>query len=427
MSPEILPVEIARDLTDPKAFADMERIHRTYSWIRANNPLGRAVIDGYDPFWVVSKHSDVSHISINNELFHNADRSIVISDRMTIEQLSALTGSPHFTRTLVHLDDPDHRKLRALTQLWFMPNSLGKLEARIRALAKTEVERMAGLNGECDFVTQVAVGYPLRVIMEILGVPPEDEPRMLMLTQEIFSPDDPELGRSKQAEMTPAERANTFNAITADFHQYFKGITDDRRRNPRNDVATVLANATLDGKPLSDDYRTGYYMIIATAGHDTTSSSTATALWALCRYPELLPRLKADPALIPGFVDETIRWGTPVRHFMRTATAETELRGRRIAKGDWLMLCYGSANRDEEVFEDPFAFRIDRKPNRHIAFGYGGHVCLGQHLAKLEIRVLLQELLPRLESVELAGEMKLAMSTFVGGPKHLPIRFKLSC
>jgi cytochrome P450 len=285
---------------------------------------------------------------------------------------------------------------------------------------------MHAKGGECDFVADVALHYPLHVVMDILGVPPEDEPLMLKLTQEIFSPQDPELSRDQVAAMDPVAQANQLGAVIADFERYFAGITADRLKNPRNDIATLLANAEIDGAPLSDGVRSSYYLIIATAGHDTTSSSTATAMWALAQYRELLPRLKAEPALIAGLVEEAIRWGTPVRHFMRTATADTELRGRKIAKGDWLMLCFASANRDEDVFDRPFDFLIDRKPNRHISFGYGAHVCLGQHLARMEMRRLFEELIPRLESVELTGPIVLTASNFVNGPKRLPIRFRMS-
>jgi cytochrome P450 len=294
------------------------------------------------------------------------------------------------------------------------------------AIARSEIDAMAALGGECDFINKVALGYPLRVVMEILGVPREDEPRMLKLTQEIFGPEDPELNRNKQNKPTAEQRAGMLNAIVADFGAYFKTITDDRRVHPRNDVATVLANALLDGEALSDRYLTSYYIIIATAGHDTTSSSIGTAMWALCQFPELLPQLKADVSLIPAFIDEAVRWATPVRHFMRTATADTELRGRRIAMGDWLMLCYWSANRDEDVFDKPFEFRLDRKPNKQIAFGYGRHMCLGMHLARLEMKRLFEELLPRLESVEATAPMELVAANFVGGPKRLPIRFSMS-
>src|SRR4029078_13658460 len=171
---------------------------------------------------------------------------------------------------------------------------------------------------------------------------------------------------------------------------------------------------------------TGYYTIIATAGHDTTSSSTAGAMWALATVPGLLERVRADPALIPNLIEEAIRWTTPVRTFMRSASADTELRGRKIKAGDWLMLCYASGNRDEEVFPNPDTFDIDRAPNRQLAFGFGAHLCLGQHLARLEMRILYEELLPKLKSVRLNGDPRYVESYFVTGLKSLPIRFELA-
>src|SRR3569623_1066585 len=161
-----------------------------------------------------------------------------------------------------------------------------------------------------------------------------------------------------------------------------------------------------------------YYIIVATAGHDTTSSSTAGALWALAERPMVLAKVRADLSLIPGLVDESIRWTTPVKTFMRTATADVEFAGRDIKKGDWLMLCYASGNRDKAVFEAPDEFRGDRKPNKHLAFGYGAHLCLGQHLAKMEMRILWEELLPRLKSLEFAGQPARSFGSFVGGPKR---------
>jgi cytochrome P450 len=169
-----------------------------------------------------------------------------------------------------------------------------------------------------------------------------------------------------------------------------------------------------------------YYIIIASAGHDTTSSSTSGAIWALCEHPGEFQKVKADRSLIPKLVEEAVRYTTPVRHFMRSATADAQIQGRTIAKGDRLMLCYPSGNRDEEVFQDPDRFRVDRDATRHVAFGYGGHVCLGQHLARLEMRIFFEELLERLESIELAGVPRRSASTFVGGPKTVPIRFKMS-
>jgi cytochrome P450 len=327
------------------------------------------------------------------------------------------------------MDAPDHPKYRLLTQSWFLPQNVKRLEERVRTIAREQVAQMLaqyGDHGECDFARDVAHTYPLRVIMEILGVPRADEPRMLKLTQELFGSQDPELNRSRSAVRDPVEIVTMLKATVADFAEYFSKITAERRKNPRDDVATVIANGEIDGRPISDFEAMSYYIIIASAGHDTTSSSTAGAMWALCENQDQLARAQSDPALIPSLVEEAIRWTTPVQHFMRSATADYRLRDRHIAKGDWLMLCYLSANRDADVFADPYSFRIDRQPNKQIAFGYGVHSCLGQHLARLEMRILFEELLPKLKSVELAGTPKRACSNFVGGPKSVPIRFKLN-
>jgi len=419
-----LPPEIAATLVDPAAYAD-HRIHDVYHWLRGNNPLGIARPEKFDPFWVVTKHAHVQAVSRQNELFHNADRPTTLASTAFAERVRKITGGANLVRSLVQMDAPDHPKYRALTQGWFMPANLGKFEPRIREIARATVDRMAARGGTCDFVADVALGYPLHVIMEILGVPEQDEPRMLKLTQELFGPQDPDTARIRDA-LSGEQFAAMIEAVVNDFGAYFAGITEDRRRNPREDLATVIANAKINGAYMPELDITSYYMIVATAGHDTTSSSTAGAIWALAEDPEQFAMVKANPTLIPGLVDEAIRWMTPVKHFMRSATADTELGGRKIAKGDWLMLCYASGNRDEEVFEDPFAFRCDRKPNRHIAFGYGAHLCLGQHLAKLEMRILFEELLPRLKSIALDGEVKMTQAYFVNGPKKLPIRFELN-
>ncbi len=310
-----------------------------------------------------------------------------------------------------------------------MPANLKQLETRVREIARAAVESLVARadsgGGRCDFVADLALGYPLHVIMEILGVPEADEPRMLRLTQELFGAQDPDTARILD-QLTAEQYSAALHAVVADFATYFRGISADRRARPRDDLATLIANAEIDGAPISDLEATGYYTIVATAGHDTTSSSTAGAIQALAQDPAEFARVKADPSLIPGLVDEAVRWTTPVKTFMRSATADTELAGRAIAKGDWLMLCYASGNRDETVFEDPDVFRSDRKPNRHLSFGYGAHLCLGQHLAKIEMRILFEELLPRLASLEPDGTAKLSQSWFVNGLKTLPLRFTLA-
>lgn len=420
-----IPDEIAFKAIDPSAYADGS-VHEAFAWLRANQPLGRAELDGIYPFWMVTRHADILEVSRQNDLFHSGDMPTTFTTKDADEKVRAMTGgSPHLVRTLVQMDAPDHPKYRLMTQSWFLPQNIRKLEDRIRQIAREHVDHMEKLGGECDFVNEIALYYPLRVIMEILGVPAEDEPRMLKLTQELFGAQDPELNRNKQAEMGTPEAMAAIQAVIADFFMYFKGITDDRKANPKGDVASVIANAQIDGQPINDFEAMSYYVIVATAGHDTTSSSTAAAIWGLAANPEEFAKVKADPSLIPGLVDESIRWMTPVKHFMRSATEDTELAGRKIAKGDWLWLAYPSGNRDEAVFTDADAFRVDRKEGKHLAFGYGAHLCLGQHLAKMEMRILFEEMLPRLKSLSLNGEPKLAVANFVGGPKTLPIKYEM--
>ena len=423
-SGDFIPDDLAARIADPRTYAHPEKLHAAFAWLRKNQPVGIARTSAFAPFWLITKHADILEIERQGELFHNGDLSTVLIPAQTEATVRRMMGgSPHLSRSLVNMDGDEHRTHRALTQAWFMSGNVRKLEDRIRLIARAHVDRMLEREGCCDFVRDVALHYPLHVIMEILGVPEADEPRMLALTQQLFGARDPELGRSADGMKDPAQAAEVFQSIIADFNLYFRALTDDRRAAPKDDVATVIANALIDGKPIGDQEAMSYYLIVATAGHDTTSASTSGAIWALATQAGALARLQADPSLIPSLVDEAIRWVTPVKHFMRTATADYELRGRTIRAGDWLMLAYLSGNRDEEVFEDPYAFRIDRTPNRHLAFGYGPHLCLGQHLAKLEMRVLFEELLPRLASIEPGGEVSWAQTTFVSGPKHLPIRF----
>lgn len=419
-----IPAEMADKLVHGATYASDE-LHDIYRWLRANNPLGVAETEGFDPFWVVTKHADILEISRNNALYPSAVRGTTLTSKSGDARARAITGTPHLVRSLVQMDEPDHMKYRLLTQAWFMPANVRKREEDIRALAKKAVDNFAALPGRCDFVKDVALHYPLRVVMNILGVPEEDFGRMLRLTQELFGASDPDTERFKAA-LSDEQFAQLLIGVVQDFTDYFEQITTDRRANPRDDLATLLANAEIDGAPLPPFERTGYFTIIATAGHDTTSSSTAAAMWALATQPGLLERVRADLSLVPALIEEAIRWATPVKTFMRSAAQDTELRGRQIRQNDWLMLCYASGNRDEEVFPNADTFDITRTPNRQLAFGNGAHLCLGQHLARMEMRILFEELLPRLKSVSLDGDPRYVESFFVSGLKTLPIRFEVA-
>jgi cytochrome P450 len=422
----MIPQEIAQTIIDPKAYADGKRVDDAFAFLRRTMPLAQAQPEGFDPFWVVTKHADILEVERQNDLFHNGDRATtLVSIDIDAKVRKVMGGSPHLVKSLVQMDNPEHGGYRRLTQPYFLAQNLKTLEARTREIAKAAVDRMARLGGRCDFARDVAFLYPLHVIMEVLGVPEVDEPRMLKLTQELFGSSDPDLNRKSSALQDPEAALGALQSVIADFVTYFNAITENRRAEPKDDVATVIANGKVNGEPLGAFEAMSYYIIVATAGHDTTSSTTAHALWALAENPDQFRKLKENPALIPGLVEESIRWATPVKHFMRSATADAELRGTKIAKGDWLMLSYPSGNRDEDVFADPFRFDVERTPNKQLAFGYGAHVCLGQHLARLEMRLFWEELIPRLESFELDGRPKLSEANFVCGPKSVPIRYRM--
>lgn len=256
-------------------------------------------------------------------------------------------------------------------------------------------------------------------------MPEADEPMMLRLTQELFGNADPELNRNKEESDDVDDQIAALQETVGDFIVYFNEMTEDRRAKPRDDLSSVIANGSIRGEPLDHFAAMSYYIIAATAGHDTTSNTTAGGLWALCENQDEFKKLQQNPDHIPSYLEETIRWVTSVKHFMRSATEDTEVHGKKVEKGDWIFLSYPSGNRDEDVFEEPFKFKVDRTPNKHVSFGYGAHICIGQHLARMEMRILWEELLPRLKSMELNGEPKRMISSFVCGPKHVPIKFQM--
>jgi cytochrome P450 len=405
-----------RVFIDPQAYADLTSWHEAAARLRRDNPLPEVVVDGFVPFRVVTRHAHLAEVERNHDIFHNT----VDSTLATIEQNRQRHEAGFDIKTLIHMDGREHRDVRGITNDWFKPNNLRRnVEQKLGPLSRRFVDRMLELDGHCDFVRDIALYYPLHVIMEILGVPEQDEPLMLELTQDLFGAEDPELSQNE-------ESAASFLAGLTKIYGYFQKVTADRRTHPTEDVATAIATAEIDGKPLDEVQMMGYYAIVATAGHDTTSSSLAGGLEALIRNPEQLEALKNDPLLIANAVEEIIRWVTPVRHFLRQAQTDYDLDGTKLRKGDWLLLSYLSANRDEDVFEEPMRFDIRRaNADQHLAFGIGVHFCLGARLARMELQAFLNELLPRLEHIELAGEPAYMATTFVGGPKRMPVNYRL--
>jgi cytochrome P450 len=419
--------EDALGVIDPAQYGAWDPQLDRFDRLRAEMPVARIVSpsDDHEPFWLLTRFDDVMKVSKDNVTFLNNPRPSVFSNRQGEALARQINGgSPHLVESLVQIDAPKHPKLRRLTQDWFMPKNLRNIEAKVRQIAEANVERLLDAGGEGDFTKLVSSPYPLHVVMQILGVPEEDEPRMLMLTQQMFGGQDEDLNQTGLKNLPPEAIIQIVAGAVADFENYFEGLAADRRKHPTDDVATVIANGTIDGHPLEKRDTAGYYIITASAGHDTTSASTAGAMLALARDPEQFRLVKEDRSLLPGIVEEAIRWTTPVQNFMRTAANGTVVGGQAIAEGDWLMLNYVAANHDPAHFEDPRRFDATREGNRHLAFGAGAHQCLGLHLARLEMRILFEVLLDRLDSIELAGEPVRASSTFVGGLKRLPLRWK---
>lgn len=274
---------------------------------------------------------------------------------------------------------------------------------------------MVDAGDSCNFA-RLAMNYPLRVIMSLLGIPEKDEPMMLAMTQQTLSGDDPEFNKQGEGGLK----------AVLDLREYFMDYIERLRANPQDNLASIIANARIDGELLPARDVFGYFIITATAGHDTTSYAISGGMLALLEHPEEMAKLRANPALLPTAVEEILRWTTPVKHFCRTAAEDCVVAGRSIRKGDIILLAYPAANRDGKSFEAPFEFRVDRRPNRQLAFGTGPHVCLGQYLARLELSCFFGELLARFEHIELAGPARFVEGHFVGGVKDLPIRYRIS-
>lgn len=429
-----VPNAIANRIASAQAYSEPEQLKRDFAWLRANMPLAIAEPEGYDPFWVVSKHADIQEVGRQPLIFNSSDPRHVgarfaLNSKAALQQIAEAAASsqeaPVETRSLVIMDPPEHGQFRKLTFADFMPKAIKKLEGDLRLLARESVEEMAATGGSCDFYEDVALRFPLRVIFALFGASRSEEDTMLHFTRSALNPADTDLNRDGIA-VDPEKGAATSVQALQDFLPHFKSLLDSRRANPTDDLASKIANSQINGERIADWDAISYYMSIMTAGHDTTSSSTAGGIWALAERPELFARIKSDRSLIPGFVEESIRWTLPISHFMRTAAEDYTLRGQTIRAGDWMMLAYMSGNHDEDVIERADEFLIDRPGNPHVSFGYGAHVCLGQHLARLEMRIFFEELFERIESIELNGTPRRVDSVFVGGIKSLPIRFTLS-
>jgi cytochrome P450 len=400
-------------LIDPKAYAERGYPFAEWKTLRREAPLHHFTPAGWPGFWAVTKHAHIVEISKQPDLFLNAPGMTFTPDRGAEQQEAAAQ-----IRTIINMDPPDHRQYRKVASPYFTPRAINSLDGLVRETARSLVDGL-GREGECDFIADIASMHPLKVIARILGVPESDEPFILRLTNELFGAEDPEFQRDE-------DRMAGMRSLFMEFWEYFGKIMADRREHPRNDLASVFANARIDGEPMGELETMGYCLIAFTAGHETTRGAIGGGLNALIENPDQLTRWQADDGLTPLAIDEIMRFVTPVNHMVRTAVSDYELGGQTIRAGDKLVLFYASANRDEEVFDAPDLLRLDRNPNRHLAFGVGEHFCIGAHLARKTSGTLFRELVGRLESVEIAGTPERTASNLVPGFKRLPIRYRIA-
>ncbi len=406
----------AEAIVDPKLFADFERLNLVLRDLRQTERMHRVEPEGFEPFWLAVHHEDIVAIERDAARFLSAPRQPLFSLAHQERSRKAGGGSDasHFIRNVTAMDGEEHRAYSNISQAYFTPKGMEAVATSVESLAKEFIDKMVDAGGECDFA-RIAMNYPLRVIMSLLGIPQSDEPMMLAMTQQTLSGDDPDFNKEGTSGL----------AAVLNVRDYFMRYIEQLRANPQDNLASVIANARINGELLPERDVFGYFFIAATAGHDTTSYAISGGLHALLEHPAELAKLRANPALLHTAVEEILRWTTPVKHFCRTAAEDCEVAGKAIKKGDIILLSYPSANRDEGSFDAPFEFRVDRRPNRQLAFGTGPHVCLGQYLARLELTCFFRELLARIDDIEMTAPARFVEGHFVGGVKELPIRYNV--
>jgi len=399
------------DLVDPVRYARRGYPHDVWTRLRAEAPVAYIEAPGFKPFWAITKHADILQISAQPQRFSNAQG-------ITLAREGAPPVPP--SEILVLLDPPKHGPMRRLVIGRFTPKAVRKKLGDIERIAVDVIDRAAptGSSGDLEFVERIAAPFPLALIAWILGVPPSDWDHLFRLSNEVIGKDDPEF---RHAGESPGQ---TMKRARGEIHRYFEGLVAERRDDPGDDLVSELTHGTVNGAPLTDEQLLSYCELFIEAGNETTRNAISGGVLAFCEHPAEWEKLRANPDLLPDAVDEILRWVSPISHFTRVATEDYELRGMTIRAGDQLALYYASANRDEDVYRDPFAFRVDRRPNPHLAFGFGEHFCVGAHLARVEIETVFRHLLNRLDGFELSGSVERLESAVNGSIKRLPLRYR---
>lgn len=407
-----------QDLITPHNYGVSGQPHHAWTQLREQAPVWRCETNDHPPFYAITRHADIMNISNKPNIFSNSEGPVMLSNEQLRRRLDESAGFSGM-RTIIEMDPPEHREFRKVASGFFTPRSIHRLDDIVTECAREQVDKL-GDAGECDFVEQIAQRHPLRVLSTLLGIERDDEELLLRLTQELFAADDPDLQREGK------DRQEATAALGMDFFNLFNKIIEDRRANPKEDLATMLATAKMaNGEPMGPIETMGYYLIVFTAGHDTTRNAISGGMQALLENPDQMKKLRADPSLTKSAVEEIVRWATPVNYMRRHLLQDVEMHGVKMRAGEDLVLYYASANRDESVFENPFEFDIARQPNRHLGFGTGEHFCLGAHVARLSARALFLEMANRIEEIEMVDTPSQIDSSFVVGLKTLPIRYKI--
>jgi cholest-4-en-3-one 26-monooxygenase len=404
----------ALDVIGPDTYAAHGYPHAAWKRLRQESPIHWFDLPGGVGFWAVTKRADIVRISKQPERFRNAPRLAIFEEGAPVE------GERTLARHLLNMDPPEHAAFRKAASHWFTPRAIRRRHDEVERITREQLDAMAGDGEERtgDFVGDLAAPVTLSVLADMLGVPREDWRLMFRWTNQIAGASDPEYQQE-------ADPQGSVQGARSGLFEYFARLAEERREAPRDDMVSVLANATVQGRPIPTFELLSYFLLLVVAGNETTRNAASGGLLALIRHPDEMARLRARPELVEPAVEEIVRWTAPVIQFCRTPVEDVEIRGRKIAAGDSLCLFYPSANRDEEVFPDPEVFRVDRHPNPHLGFGIGEHFCLGANLARLELRVIFRALAARLEAVELAGSVERMRSSFLGGVKRMPIRYRL--
>ncbi len=428
----MVPDEIAAAVLRPESYSDFEnQCLPAAAWLRENMPVGRSSLPDYDPIWIVSRYADISEVLRDANRFHSGDFNPMVETRASDEYTRSINnGSTRIWDLPTYMDPPEHTKYRRVLAEKFEPAVVrDDFETRFRTIASELVGQLLQGDGECDFVTDFVINYPLRVVMSILGVPKEDHARMLELAKEFFGTTDPSTMRDefKDFEDGPARQ---FAAASNEFAAFFQNLREQRAIEYEEDLTSFFNEIkTRDGAPWPDGVKNSFLAGIALGGIDTTVLSLTGGLLGLIRYPDqwaLLKRNPDDEQLLKGLVDEAIRWTAPGRVFGRNATEATQVGGVEIEAMDRLAVLLYSGNRDPEAFPDADRFDITRNATRHLSFSHGPHRCLGQHIATVEMKILYEELLPHIESVELTGEPVWEAATLVSGIRSLPVKFTMA-